>query len=227
MSVPPQIGWFRTGEARFQGTLDGLADHELESPSLLPGWSRRIVVAHVARNADALVNLLTWASTGVETPMYLSPDDRRRGIADVASLGAASLRAEVAEASNRLARAIDGLPAGAWDALVRTAKGRTVRAAEVPWMRCRETWIHAIDLDGTASFADLPVDVSEALINDVLETLKSRGDSLGFTVVAGGRVLSSGATTVEGSLGEVTAWITGRPVRDASKDSFPRLPAWL
>src|SRR5947209_4673969 len=46
-------------------SLDKLDDDAVGEPSLLPGWTRGHVLAHLARNADALVNLLTWARTGV------------------------------------------------------------------------------------------------------------------------------------------------------------------
>lgn len=39
-------------------------------PSALPGWTRAHLLTHLARNADGLGNLLTWAETGVERSMY-------------------------------------------------------------------------------------------------------------------------------------------------------------
>ena len=60
-------------------TADGLDDRAVAGPSLLPGWTRGHVLTHVARNADAMTNLLTWARTGVETPAYASPEARGRG----------------------------------------------------------------------------------------------------------------------------------------------------
>ena len=74
MELADSIEAMRVGEellARAVGKADPLA-----APSLLPGWSRAHVVAHVAGNAVALLNLLTWARTGVETPMYA--DDAAR-----------------------------------------------------------------------------------------------------------------------------------------------------
>ncbi|MDP9427768.1 MAG: maleylpyruvate isomerase N-terminal domain-containing protein, partial [Actinomycetota bacterium] len=79
----------------FATALGRLTDEELDRPSLLPGWGRRHVLAHVARNADALLNLLTWARTGAETPMYPSAEARDAGIAETAALEAPRLRAEL------------------------------------------------------------------------------------------------------------------------------------
>ncbi len=61
-------------------TIADLDDAAVAAPSALPGWTRGHVLTHVARNADALVNLLTWARTGVETPAYPSREARDAGI---------------------------------------------------------------------------------------------------------------------------------------------------
>ena len=44
--------------------------------SLLPGWTRAHLLAHVARDADAMRNLLTGARSGQDRPAYAAP---RRG----------------------------------------------------------------------------------------------------------------------------------------------------
>src|SRR5690242_5869899 len=44
----------------------------IAEPSGLPGWTVGHVLTHLARNAEALTNLLIWARTEVETPMYPS-----------------------------------------------------------------------------------------------------------------------------------------------------------
>ena len=73
MTAPQEtLDRWADGERLFATALGRLTDEELDRPSLLHGWDRRHVVAHVARNADALLNLLTWARTGTETPMYPS-----------------------------------------------------------------------------------------------------------------------------------------------------------
>src|SRR5262245_10304249 len=61
-------------------SIAGLTEPQAREASLLPGWSRGHVLTHIARNADALTNLVTWARTGVETPMYSSRDQRAADI---------------------------------------------------------------------------------------------------------------------------------------------------
>ena len=58
-----------------------LTDAEVAEPSLLPGWTRGHVLTHLARNADGLANLLRWAGTGIETPVYASAQARAADIA--------------------------------------------------------------------------------------------------------------------------------------------------
>ncbi len=41
---------------RLLATAARLTDEDLRAPSLLPGWTRGHVLAHVARNADSYVN---------------------------------------------------------------------------------------------------------------------------------------------------------------------------
>jgi maleylpyruvate isomerase len=71
---------------RLLATVDGLDDAALRAPSLLPGWTRAHVLTHIARNADGLVNLVTWARTGEETPMYASTQARDTAIAATGGL---------------------------------------------------------------------------------------------------------------------------------------------
>ena len=170
------LAWWRDGERVARAAVDGIPDRELAGPSLLPGWTRKTVIAHLARNADALVNLLTWARTGVETPMYASAQAREAGIEQAAALPAGVLRAEFRLSQDRLAAAVSGLPPAAWAAEVRTAQGRPVPASEVPWMRAREVWLHAVDLAGPVGFADIPPPVCHALIADIAGLWCRRGE---------------------------------------------------
>src|SRR5580693_2606187 len=76
-------------------TAAGLSDEQVRAASGLPGWTRGHLLAHIARNADSLRNLLIWARTGVETPQYATPDEREEGIAAGADRPAAEQAADV------------------------------------------------------------------------------------------------------------------------------------
>src|SRR3954464_4347691 len=100
------LQWWAAGERAVARLVDGLTDDELAADSGLPGWSRAHVVAHLARNADALVNLLSWARTGVEIPMSPSRADGDAGSERTAAQPPDDLRRDHAAACDRLTSAI-------------------------------------------------------------------------------------------------------------------------
>jgi len=223
-----QRQWWADGELAVAGMVDRLADDAFAEDSALPGWSRAHVVAHLARNADALVNLLTWARTGVETPMYPSRAVRDADIEATAAKSPTELRADYVASCDRLARAVEGMPADAWAAEVRNGQGVTVPASLVPWMRAKEIWVHGTDLRAGLGFADLPADVGIALVDDVLGLFESRDQRLDVTIVATDvdRTWGDGETRVEGPVTAVAAWLTRSDASRLTGD-VPPPPTWL
>jgi maleylpyruvate isomerase len=197
--------WAADGATQIIHAIDGLGVEDYDAPSLLPGWSRRHLVAHVASNAEALSNLVHWAKTGDPTPMYASPEDRAAGVERGTSMSPAALDSWFRDADAALIAAWSALNEAQWVANVVTAQGRTVPASDIPWLRAREVWVHMVDLDRGAGFSDLPEDFLRALRHDVHV---KRGD----------------VTAVSTSLPEEVAWLTGRPhnMKDA-----PTIPPWL
>jgi maleylpyruvate isomerase len=184
---------------------------DLDGPSLLPGWTRRHVAAHLSLNAEALGNLVHWARTGEERPMYSSPDQRTTDIEAGALRPADDLRAWFDDSARDLSDAMDELTAAQWQAPVRTAQGREVPATEIVWLRSREVMIHAVDLGTGVTFADLPTDFLETLSRDIRT---KRGD----------------APEVRGPLPDTTAYLAGRPYTKVhTPDGAPAqpLPPWL
>ncbi|SNR31019.1 maleylpyruvate isomerase N-terminal domain-containing protein [Blastococcus mobilis] len=222
------LRWWADGELIASRMVHRLTDAELAADSALPDWSRAHVVAHLARNADALVNLLTWARTGVETPMYPSRAARDAGIEATAALPAAELRSDYAAASDRLTTAVESMPAEAWTATVRNGQGAAVPASAVPWMRTKEVWVHGVDLRSDLAFADVPADVCTALVDDVLGLFAARDQAPEVTVVATDvdRTWGNGGTRVEGPVTAVAAWLTRSDASGLSGD-VPPPPTWL
>ena len=224
----------RRGTAYFARKLAELSDDELDGPSLLPEWSRRHVIAHVGYNARALTRLLEWARTGVETPMYASIEQRRQEIDQGATLSPVALRNLVAHSTVHLNMEWRDLPAEAWQAQVRTAQGRTVPAAETAWMRTREVWIHAVDLDNDASFHDFPAELLDALTADVTRNWR-RLDPLPIIELAPTdratrtAVVDTPSVTITGTAADLTRWITGRGAHRISSSTgvMPYPPRWL
>jgi maleylpyruvate isomerase len=83
-----------TATQRLLDTVGGLTEGDIGQPSLLPRWSRGHVLSHLARNAEALRNLLTWARTGTDIPAYASAQARDDGINAGAGRGVAQQLAD-------------------------------------------------------------------------------------------------------------------------------------
>jgi len=199
--------WADLGNELMLKATAGLTDDDLRAPSTLPGWSVGNLVAHVAANGDALLNLVAWARTGVEKPMYASPEDRAAGIAKGDTLTATEAATWLETSIARLAEGFDSLTAAEWSNEVVTAQGRTVPAVELPYLRSREGLVHAVDLDRGVTFADLPDGFLDALIEDI----------------CGKRGLTA-ADLPQGPKPELAAWLAGRP---HSLGDVPDLGAWL
>lgn len=231
------LAWAADGAAHLRGMMTRMGDDAFAKPSGLPGWTRAHVLTHVARNADAMVNLVTWARTGVPTPAYASRDARDADIEAGAGRSPAEIRADLVASSDRLAAAVRQMPEAAWSARIADTRGRPMIASDVLWLRARETWIHAVDLDAGASFSDLPRPMLRELLAEATATLGARpefprlllapsDESRTWTVGEGGEPLE-----VRGTAAELAAWLLGRSkgrdLRTAAGSRPPALPPWL
>ncbi|MGW6898943.1 maleylpyruvate isomerase family mycothiol-dependent enzyme [Streptomyces sp. NPDC054919] len=225
------FAWLAAGENHFTIQARLVSDTELTRPSLLPGWDKAHVIGHVARNADALINLLDWARTGTPTPMYPQEGARERDIETAAAQSPSALRRELAASQQRLQAALTELPYPAWAARVRSALGRDIPVSEVPWLRVREVWLHAVDLKTGATPADFPSALVDRLLTDVTATLTSRGAPQLLLVPddrdAVWHLGSSGdGPQVVAPAHVLLAWVTGRGPQPSGTSSVA-LPRWL
>ena len=141
---------------RVLATATALSDAQAREPSLLPGWSRGHVLTHIARNADGMVNLLRWARTGTQTPMYASAQSRAADIEAGAGRPAADLAADVRESAAALAAEAASMPDDAWTAQVRALNGPPFPALGVLERRLSEVEIHHVDVAAGYSPGDWP-----------------------------------------------------------------------
>ncbi|MFC3689802.1 maleylpyruvate isomerase family mycothiol-dependent enzyme [Aquipuribacter hungaricus] len=232
-------GWTADGTRLVVEALEALDDDALAGPSLLPGWSRAHVVAHLARNAEALGRLATWARTGEELPMYADAQQRDADIAASAQQAPADLRHDVAATAAELEQAFAALDGAAWDARVRVRQGDEVPARVLPWLRVRELWLHAVDLDAGADLAGAPGPLLDELAADLTATLSRRDGCPAVELRPRdrpgpwhlGEDPDDGArTTVEGSAADLVVWLAGRGGGagvTAASGPLPALPAWL
>lgn len=248
--------WTADGTRLLTEALDALDDDGFAAPSLLPGWSRAHVVAHVARNAEALARLATWARTGRETPMYGSHEQRDADIEHSSRQPPAELRHDVATTAADLEQVFDALEDSAWGARVRVRQGTEVAARVLPWLRAREVWLHAVDLDVGADLGGAPEDLLDELAADIVAglsrqdgcpALELRPSDRDLTWRLGahdGQAAPASTTpasmtpaappaptppTVMGSAAALVEWLAGRSDGSAltSAAPLPTLPAWL
>jgi maleylpyruvate isomerase len=223
---------------------EALDDEAAREPSLLPGWTRGHVLTHIARNADALGNLLTWAQTGEPRGMYPSREHRNAGIEAGATRTAAQLTADLQEASQRFLEAAARLSPDHWAALVgRTAEQQTHPARFVPWLRYQEVLVHHVDLGVGFSPAHWPADftgpeleIVAASMADPAQTAQASGFRLHAEDTARdvGVQCDPGDGTkplVRGPEPALLAWLIGRSNGDGltvePDGPLPAPPPWL
>nr|WP_281257456.1 maleylpyruvate isomerase family mycothiol-dependent enzyme [Actinophytocola xinjiangensis] len=218
------------------GHVTSLDDRRMREPSLLPGWSRAHVVTHLARNADGLVNLLTWARTGVEHPIYASDADREADIEEGAGRLAQVLHEDLLASSERFAVACERLSDSQWSASVTARNPVPFPASAIPGLRLFELWTHLVDLDVGFGFEDIPADLLEVATTSAVARHLNRpegpsvhlrvifpdGEERVWDLVGGGGTVHE----VTGEAAEVIGWLTGRRDGSTLRGEVPDLPAW-
>ncbi|MFI2422625.1 maleylpyruvate isomerase family mycothiol-dependent enzyme [Streptomyces sp. NPDC018955] len=177
--------------------------------SRLPGWTRGHVLAHLARNADALVNVFEGR------PMYVSDEARDADIERDAPRSLDVHLADLRESGERF-RSAGAAPAD-WSRTVQLRNGITDRAERVPFRRWIEVELHHVDLGIGYELEDLPPDFTEREIDflaarfaghpDVPSTALATVD--GRTWTTGGEE-AGGPVVVEGRAADLLGWLSGR-----------------
>ena len=232
------LGRLAAATGRLLATAATLSDAQVREPSALPGWTRGHVLAHVARNADGLGNLLIWARTGTETPMYPSAQARNDDIEAGAGRPAAFLAADVRESAAFFAAEAAAVPDGAWAAQVRALYGAPFPAFRVLERRLSEVEIHLVDLAAGYSPADWPGEFVTDALPRVADSFAGRADAPRCLVWAAGpphfRIGPDQGgpqpVSIHGSPADVLAWLLGRAdgtrLTVPSGGTAPELPPW-
>ena len=202
---------------RLTVTVSALSAESLREPSLLPGWTRAHVLAHLVGNADGLRNLLTWARTGVETPQYASREERDSQIEARSALPADELAAELARSAAAFSDAARDMPASAWAAAVGGLNGPPHPAWFTLHRRLAEVEIHHVDLDAGYGPADWQPEFVEEMLYQVAGRLAADPDAPAAVVTDSGTgrqfLLAPGRPaelTVTGPGHVLLAWLIGR-----------------
>jgi maleylpyruvate isomerase len=133
-----------------------IPEGELRAPSLLPGWSRARVLAHLARGADAMRNLLIGARSGQDRAPYASAETLGADIERTAAMSAKELAADLADSAMALRTVARQLPDQAWEVRVQVPGLAPFPAAELLTRRLVEVELHHCDLATGYTAADWP-----------------------------------------------------------------------
>ncbi|MFZ3593891.1 maleylpyruvate isomerase family mycothiol-dependent enzyme [Streptomyces sp. BH104] len=219
------------------GTLDNSA---VAGPSRLPGWSRGHVLAHLARNADALVNVLEGR------PMYASAQARDADIDRDAPRGLREQLGDVQESAERFQRL--GAEDADWARTVELRNGVKDLASNVPFRRWIEVELHHVDLGIGYELEDLSPEFTQREINFLAKRFRDHPGLPPLLIKQDdGRMISTGAAqkltieeikagvgpgpelgiVVKGRQADLLGWLAGR--RDGGaltvdRGSLPDLP---
>jgi maleylpyruvate isomerase len=146
---------------RLLGSARVMAEPELRQPSLLPGWTRAHVLAHLARNADAMRTVLAGARSGERRDAYPSDQAREAGIEAGARQQPKDLVADVADSAMALRTVARQLAAPAWQFPVQMPGAAPFPAGGLLTRRLVEVELHHVDLGAGYGPADWPAAFAE------------------------------------------------------------------
>ncbi|MFI5758702.1 maleylpyruvate isomerase family mycothiol-dependent enzyme [Streptomyces sp. NPDC051569] len=197
-------------DERLISAAAGLDNASVAAPSRLPGWSRGHLLAHVARNADALVNVLEGR------PMYETAASRDTDIERDAPRPLDVHLADLRNAADRF-RHSSAAPAD-WTRTVTLRNGVTDVAARVPFRRWVEVELHHVDLGLDRDLEDLSEEFVTREIGFLAERFSGHpgvpplaiATSDGQTWRTGRTDDTSHPLPVTGPAPELMGWLAGR-----------------
>lgn len=232
----PQLDETLLATTRYLQALTVLDEQSVRRPSVLPGWSRAHVVAHLSRNADAFCRLLEQAAEGVPATMYDTDPDRDAAIEQtVATHDLAALAQDAIASSARLTSALWDCRADPATPCARVPGDERVFELHTLGPRRRaEVEIHHADLDLGYAASEWPADFSRQLVRQRQDELAAHPDGspsmvLSATDVAGLWKLGVGpGPEIRGTAGDLAWWLVGRggPRLTSSSGVLPALGRW-
>jgi maleylpyruvate isomerase len=200
-----ELAAVREATTRLRALVDRTPD--LLAPSLLPGWTRAHVVAHIAGNARSHIRMLRGAQEDEVLDQYPGGAEARASAIKELAQDPAGAVEELHRSAEDLAHAWRGT--SDWSALARPLDSEPVPVAGLLWMRWREVEIHAVDLAGDYRPQDWP----QPFLDRVLAELRTRQD---LPPLDG----------ISGPDHAMAAWLSGRSRGDGLQGDLPSLPPW-
>ncbi|KRE52804.1 maleylpyruvate isomerase family mycothiol-dependent enzyme [Phycicoccus sp. Soil748] len=213
---------------RLLATARGLTDPG--GPSLCEGWSRGHVLTHLARNAEAIGRLASWAVTGQREEMYPGGAEARDADIEAGARRAADeLVRDVAATAADLVPRLEALEGPLAAQEVEMRGGMRVPATGLPFLRLREVVYHHVDLDAGFAFDDVDPDLLRRFVADAVHRLGLGKRPPGVVVRSDegdAWTVGDGSATVAGPLSGILLWLARRDTSQvrAVDGEVPSLP---
>jgi maleylpyruvate isomerase len=203
---------------RLADLIEDLTDEQVAEPSVLPGWTRGHVLAHIAGVTVAMAGQAEHEGTKVE-PYPGGRPARDAAIEAGAGRSAHEHRAAIADAVDRLTKAWANVRD--WDTPAYYRDGTLTDTAYAAW---REVEIHARDLDlgpvtWSPEFCDHVVDFLSARVPDGVR-LTLQAEDRQWVIGQGDDVRLTGSRT------DLAAWLAGREPDGEIEGDKPELKPW-
>lgn len=213
-----------TNRAQFSDVVNAVRDHtslmlgttisysveDWAAPTVLSGWSRSHVAAHLADGAEALLRIIRGIGSDPAPRMYESTRSKRRSI----ELGALTSGLELQIRLDTSASELQGEFAALEDdnRLVALRPGYRVPAHLIPLARLGEVVLHHMDLGSHFTSADLTPAIAVELLAFNVDRIGRRDDYPPLRLVADegfeGSVGRAGSPTMlHGPAGDLVAWL--------------------
>ncbi|MFB0632713.1 maleylpyruvate isomerase family mycothiol-dependent enzyme [Streptomyces sp. AB3(2024)] len=217
----------REATDRLLNAVAKLDNAALAEESHLPGWTRGHILAHLARNADALVNVFEGR------PMYESGTARDADIEHDAGRPLEEHLTDLRDSGARFLATTE--PAQDWSRTVELRNGVTDLASNVPFRRLVEVELHHVDLNIGYELHDLSDGFTDREIVFLADRWSGRPEVPPVTLRATtGEVWHTGGSegtpvVLSGPKDELLGWLAGRGPRGAhlaveAGDGLPELP---
>lgn len=195
------------------GCTIALTEEQWLEPSLLPGWTRAHVAAHLARNADALSSVARAAAEGDLMPLYPSNRERVEAIERGSEQSAVDLQIDLDTSAGQLAATLDAIPD--WTVPVQLPGGIMPLAA-LPVARLHEIYLHLRDLRCPA-FSVERIDTVPAtwLLQWVIDRLQNTTGVHSVEIISSSGLIANLGPgpqylRVQGTDAALWEWLTGR-----------------
>jgi maleylpyruvate isomerase len=186
-------------------------------------------MTHIARNAEAMVRLTHWATTGERQEMYPGGTEKRDADIEAgAGRGAAEQLADLRGTAAALAGDFPRLRGDLAAPEVEMRGGFVVGSDTLPFLRLRELVLHHVDLDAGYTLANVDGSVLVRLLDDAVKRLRLSHRAPSVTLVTDeGETwqVGEGEVEVSGPRHGVLLWLARRVGTGVtSPQGLPDLP---